>query len=54
MQSSILKRGDWMKFLSFTYRAMSTVRKSEEYFPIESGGKKEALIRKGLKVRHDM
>lgn len=27
-----------MKFLTFTYKAMSAVRKSEEYFPIEIGG----------------
>lgn len=44
-----------MKFLTFTYKAMSAVRKSEEYFPIEiGGGGKEALIRKDLKVRDDM
>lgn len=37
-----------MKFLTFTYRAMSAVRKSEEYFPIEIGGKKRSINLKGL------
>lgn len=35
MQSSIIKR---LKFLSFICRAMSAVRKCEEYFSIESWG----------------